>query len=232
MSAPYDDGTNRAALDRGNANTIADAARLLALGSLLAGQMPQVRRNIDMDAQGAGDHTLSTLDCLVLPNHAKAHSLLRATVRAGTGGTGEFTCDAYGTTPLTTHVSIAPNGDIVSLGTDALTDVDVSYIPERGDVIETVFPVVSDAIVFPTALTARGVVLLAECEALEGTLTGNKVILVPGGTPSAGQCALTDVTKAGVTFQATDAVTRARVVLVVTTAEELHTVLEANAQIM
>lgn len=231
MSAPAD-GTNRASLDRANLNTLSDAARLIALGSLLAGQMPQVRRNVDMDALGAGDYTLSTLDCLVLPNHAKAHSLLRGTVRAGTGGTGEYTGQAYGTTPTTTQFGIAPNGDIVFLATDVVTDVDVSYIPERGDVIETVFPVVSNAIVFPTALTARGVVLLAECEALEGTATGKKVVLVPGGAPAAGQCSLTSVTKAGVTFAAADAVTRARVVLVVTAAEELHTVLEGSAQVL
>jgi len=231
MSAPAD-GTNRASLDRGNPNTLPDAARLIALGSLLAGQIPQFRRNVDMDALGAGDYALATLDCLELPAHAKAHTILRATVRAGTGGTGEYTVDAYGATPSTTECAVSPNGDIVFLATDAVTDVDVSYIPERGDVIDTVFPVVSDAIVFPTAITNRGVILLAECEALVGTTTGKKIVLVPGGSPSAGQCALTSVTKAGVTFAAADAVTRARVKLVVTAAEELHTVLEASAKLL
>lgn len=227
MTAPKDDGTQRAAMDRVNPNTIADAFRLMALGSFLQGQVPQVRRNVDMDAAGTNPNNLATLDALTLPASGKASSIQRATVRAG-GVTGELTPVAFGVTPATGEIAVGPNGDIVTLGTDAITDVDVNYLPERGDVVDSVFPVVSNVLTLPTALVARGVVLLADVNALEGTATGRKIVLVPGAAaPAAGQARL-NLAKATVTFAAADAVTRAQVVLVVTAAEQLHEVLEAD----
>lgn len=225
MAGPRD-STQRVAFDRANPNTLADLMRSIALGSLLQGQLMQVRRKVDMDAAGTNPENLATLDALDLPNSGKASAILRATVRAG-GVTGELTPVAYGTTPATTEIAVGPNGDIVTLATDAITDLDVVYAPERGDVIDTVFPVVSDVLTLPTSIATRGVVLLAYAEALEGTTTGRKIILVPGaGAPAAGQARL-DVAKATVTFAAADAVTRARVKLVVTAEEDLATVLEA-----
>jgi len=233
MSAPKD-GTTRAAADRANPDTLADFARLIALGSLLQGQVNQVRRKVDMDAAGTNPNNLATLDALDLPASGKACSIVRATVRAG-GVTGELTPVAYGTTPATTQIAVGPNGDIVTLAADAITDMDVVYVPERGDVIETVFPVTSDAIdlaVIAPAIPARGIVLLADVEALEGTATGRKIVLAPGaGAPAAGQARL-DVAKDTITFAAADAVTRARVVLVVTAAEQLTDVLESNSQLI
>jgi hypothetical protein len=229
MTAP-NDGTFRASFDRADINTLADLLRKVGLGSLLAGQVPQVRRNLNPDVLGACAYNLSTVDAIVLPAHARASAVLRATVRAG-GVTGELTPQAFGTTPTTGQIAVAPNGNIVVVATDAITDMDVVYVPERGDVIETVFPVVSHSITLPTSITTRGVVLLAEVEALEGTSTGAKKILVPGGSPSAGQAAL-GIAKGTVVFAAADAVTRARVQLVVTAAEDLAAILEASATII
>jgi hypothetical protein len=226
MTAPKD-GTQRVAFDRANPNTISDLLRSVALGSLLQGQIMQVRRGLDADAAGTNPENLATLDAITLPDAGKANSILRATVRAG-GVTGELTPVAYGTTPATTECAVGPNGDLVFLATDAITDVDVVYAPERGDVIDSVFPVVSNVLTLPASITARHVVLLEEAEALEGTSTGRKIVLVPGaGAPAAGQARL-DVAKATVTFAGADAVVRARVKLLVAAAEDLADVLEAD----
>jgi hypothetical protein len=224
------DSTERAALDKVNPNTLPDHLRLIALGSLLQGQIPQVRRNVDMDAEGTDAGNLATLDALVLPGGGRANSIQRATVRAG-GVTGELTVVAFGTTPSTGEIGVAPNGNLVTLGTDAITDMDVNYLPERGDVLESTFPVVSDTLTLPDAITARGVVLLLDVEAVEGTVTGRKIVLVPGSAPAAGQAAL-DVAKATVAFQATDAVTRATVKLLLAPLEDLCDVLEAAASVL
>lgn len=230
MSAPQD-GSMRAAADRANPNTLADFWRAIALGSLLQGQMPQVRRKLNPDALGTSPNNLATLDAIELPASGKAHTIFRATVRAG-GVTGELTPVAYGTTPAAGQIAVAPNGDIVVLAADAITDLDVVYMPERGDVIESVFPVSANVITLPTSITDRGVVLLADVEALEGTATGRKIVLVPGaGAPAAGQARL-NIAKSTVTFAGADAVTRARVTLVVTAAEQLADVLESDSSLI
>lgn len=194
---------------------VGDLLRALAFGDLLLGQLVQVRRSIDMDAQGTSPFTLSTLDCLAMrsSNIPPALSILRATVRAG-GVTGELTPVAYGATPSTTQIGVAPNGSIVTLGTDAITNVDLVYVPERGLVIEYTGPVVSatGVMALPASIIGNGIVLLLEAEVLTGAVTGNKVVLVPGTTgPATTTCRLA-VAKTSVNFnQATDTPTRARV---------------------
>jgi hypothetical protein len=226
MTAPKN-GTRRAQLDACNPNTLPDQLKLIALGSLLSGQLPQVRRKVNQVTNGASGYNVATLQVLQLPDGASASSIVRATVRAGTV-TGELTPVAYGTTPATTQIAVAPNGDIVTLAADAITDMDVVYLPERGDVVEAVFPVVANAIVIPTPLTARGVITLLEAESLEGTLVQKMIVLVPGAAPATTKANLS-VDHASVLFAVADAVTRARVKLLVTAAEDLCTVLEAPA---
>jgi hypothetical protein len=225
MALP-DDDTQRVAFDRANPDTNSDRLRSIAFGSFLQGQVPQVRRALDADAAGTNSENLATLDAITLPDGGKANSILRATVRAG-GVTGELTPQAYGATPATTQIAVGPNGDIVVLAADAITDMDVVYIPERGDIVDSVFPVVTNVLTLPASITDRHVVLLEEAEALEATATGRKIILVPGaGAPAAGQARL-DLAKATVTFAGADAVTRARVKLLVVAEEDLAAVLEA-----
>lgn len=213
-------------LNRANPNTLADQAQSLKLGNLLLGQLVQSKRKLNPSVLGVGSYNLATLHALQQPDWARASSIVRATVRAG-GVTGELTPVAYGATPATTQIAVGPNGEIVVLAADAITDMDVTYIPERGDVLNAVFPAVAHVITLPTgaAWFARGVVLLLEVEALVGTATGKKIVLVPGaGAPAAGQARL-NVAKSTITFAAADAVTRARVKLLVGQAADLQTVL-------
>lgn len=220
-------------LNRANLNTLADQAKALKLGNVLLGQLPQSKRKLNPSALGVGSYTLATLHALQLPDYSHAATVLRATVRAG-GVTGELAPQAYGATPGTGQIAVAPNGDIVVLAADAITDLDVTYVPERGDVLSPVFPVVSNVLTLPTGAPwfARGVVLLLEAEALTGTSTGKKIVLIPGaGAPAAGQARL-NLAKTTITFAVADAVTRARVKLLIGQADDLQTVLNETGSFL
>ncbi len=220
---------SRSDLNRAPAGSIPDQLRVLKLGDLLLGQMVQSKRKLNPSALGVNPSTLGTLHALQLGNNARAASVLRATVRAG-GVTGELTPVAYGTTPTTGQIAVAPNGDIVVLAADAITDMDVVYAPERGEVMSPVFPVVSNVLTLPSSAPwmANGVVLLLAATALNGTSVGSKIVLAPGaGAPAAGQARL-NIAKNTITFAVADAVTRAQVTLLlgVTPAADLQAVLD------
>lgn len=216
-------------LSKANANTLADYFQALALGRLLIGQIPQVRRRVDLSANSP--YNLATLGSLVLPDEAKASSIIRATAIAGTAAAGELTIVGFGATPATTQIAVAPNGDIVGLLADAYTSVDITYIPERGFSVQSFFPVVTNVLTLPTGWTGtgHGVALVTEVEAITATATGKKIILVPGaGAPVAGQCRL-NLAKGTITFAGADAVTRARVKgLRIEESADLNTVLQGT----
>jgi hypothetical protein len=217
---------SRSTLNNADPNTLADQLREAALGNLLLGQMVQSKRKVNPSVLGVGSYTLGTLHALQLPDYSRASVIQRATMRAAGITAGELTVVAYGTTPTSGQISVAPNGDIVTLAADAITDLDVTYVPERGDVIDAVFPVVSNVLTLPTNRAfARGAVLLLEAEALVGTVTGKKIVLVPAASaPATGQAKL-NLAKTTVTFATADAVTRARVKVLVGQLADLHTVL-------
>ncbi len=218
---------SRKDLNKADINTLADQLRVMLFGDLLLGQMNQTKRKVNPTTLGTSSYTLATLHALRLPDRSRAAVIHRATVRAG-GVTGELTPAAYGATPTTGQIAVAPNGDIVVLAADAITDMDIVYASERGEVIEVVFPVVSNVLTFPTAgYWARGVSLLLEAEAIVATSTGKKIVVVPGnGATTAGQAKL-NLAKGTVIFNGTDAVTRARVRVLIgaTLTAELQTAL-------
>lgn len=223
---------SRSDLNRANPNTLADQLKSLKAGNLFLGQMVQHKRKLNPSSLGVSGYNLATLHALQLPAFSRASSVIRATVRAG-GVTGELTPAAFGATPTTGQIAVAPNGDIVVLAADAITDLDVTYIPERGDVIEVFFPVVAGVMTLPTSGWAtRGVVALLEAEGLAGTVTGKKIVLVPGTAPATTQARL-NVAKTQVLFNsATDALTRARVKLLIGQADDLQTVLDETDDVL
>ncbi len=230
---------SRRDLDRANVNSIGDQLRVLRAGHLFLGQMNQHKRKVNPSALGVNPYNLATLHALQLPDRARAATVLRATVRAG-GVTGELTPKLFGVTPATGEIGVAPNGDIVVLAADAITDMDVTYVSERGDVMGNVqadsslpfyslglfLPVVAGVMTLPTSgWGARGNLLLLEAEAVSATVTGKKIILVPGAAPATGQARL-NVAKTQVLFNSgTDVVTRARVKLLIAP----RTVAEGNS---
>lgn len=202
-------------LNRANPNSLADMLRKVSFGDVLAQSAVQTVRRVNMDAAGTNPGNVATVDVLVLPDFAKASHILRAYARAGTAGTGEMTVASKDATPATGEIAVAPNGNIVTLAADAITEVDITYVPEGNvTVVESVFPAASDSVAVPTPITDRGLVAVLEAEVVEGTGTGNKIVLTAGGSPSAGQCAMSaDGTT--VEFAAADAVARVRLKLLV-----------------
>jgi hypothetical protein len=224
--------TVRELLNKANPNILADLFRDLGIADLFLGQSNQHLRNLDPDVAGANPYDLSTEDTIVLPDNAKASRILRCTVRAG-GATGEFTEKAgYGTTPTTGTVGVTPNGNIAFIATDAVTDADVSYVSERGDVLELTLPVVSGTgvLALPDSVVEQGVILLLEAESLAGTLVSKMIVLVPSNSAPATTKALLTIPKHQVLFAVADAVTRARVKLLLCPAKDLQNVLGADAQ--
>lgn len=219
-------------LNSAGPNTIADLLRRIKVGSVIEGHVPQHLYNVNPDALGNDAGNLATLDSIVLPDGSRAANIIRAYARTGTAGTGQMTVEAFHATPGTGEIAVAPNGNIVLLAADVITNVDILYLPQRGDVLESTFPVVSNALTIPTALTTLGVIAVLDVNAVVATSTGRKIVLTPGGTAAAGQAAL-NVAKTQVTFAAADAVTRATVkfLLVPPTAERLDEALKLAADI-
>lgn len=211
-------------------NTLPEHMKTIAFAQVMRGQINQVLRKKDPAVSSYA--SVNTVETIVLADDAKAHKLHRAYSRAGTV-TGELTVVAPGTTPSSGEISIQPNGDVMVLAADAITSLDVTFVPERGDVVElNNWPVVSNAIALPASITTPGVVLLLEAESLAGTLTGKLRVLAPSGSAAATTQARLDVAKTNVKFAPADAVTKARVKLLVCAAVDLDTVLEADATVM
>jgi hypothetical protein len=213
----------REALNRADPNVLADLLRGNAFGDVLRG-LPITLRAVKPVAgkpqQGA---TLSTVE---LPQDAKAAILHRVTVRTATAAAGEFTIVAYGTTPTSTQVAVAPNGDIVFLTTDAVTSVDIIYTPQKGDVLgnqansklgitSLTLAAPLGVAVIPAPYSGFAIALL-QANATVATITGQKQILVPAAANTATLTAALSKDGTKVYFNtATDLVTACQVDLLV-----------------
>lgn len=188
-----------------------DILRILRLGDMYRGNLVQHVRKFNFVTAVVSPYSLATVQTLVLPDKSRACTILRATAKTGAGTPGEVAVVAYGATPTAGQIAVGPNGNIVALIADGWTDIDVVYTPERGNVLEVTLAVSTNVLTLPASITATGAVLLLEAEALVGTAVGTKIPLVPGaGAPAAGQARL-NLAKTTVTFAGADAVTRARV---------------------
>jgi len=220
-----------AALNGMNANQVADALRAMGFGSFVRA-MPVPLRAQNPNAAAANPYVqASTLQTITLPDDAKANSIIRAYARAGTAAAGELgpkaTAGAPYTTPTTTTIGVSPSGDLVFLATDAYTNVDILYTPEKYDLYEITLPVASNAASFPATFTTPGVIFVAEVEALVGTVVGKTRIQAPSNSNpgSSGQSNL-NLAKSQVLFNSGDAVTSARIKFGVSNATDLNAFLE------
>jgi hypothetical protein len=222
--------TVRDTLNRSNANTLADKLAALGFGDILGGDIPITLRQQTPTANDSGA-PISTTQQIKLPNNMKACQILRATSRAGTAG-GQLVVDTAlsNSAPASGHISVQPNGDLALLTSDGMTGVDVTIVPERGDVVvlENV-DVASDVYTFPAALTARGVVTLISAVSVAGTLTGNLRVLLPVTAAPATTKAQLDLAKSMVQFAVADAVTKATLTLLVAAEVSLADALAAAA---
>lgn len=236
MTITVNNGSLKSALNRANANALPAALQKLAFGDIVR-SLPVCLRKQDPVAGTVATGNLTTVDVIKLPDDAKAAKILRVAVRAG-GTTGEYTPAApeYGDTPSTTEFAITPCGDICVLGTDLVTDMDVVYLPEQGDVVEVELPVTTGVLTLPQEWVDRGVILLLEAEVTAGTVTGGKRILVPlagggAGLPATTLAQLTS-NKSTVSFNnATDAPTKARVKCLIGSKTDVNALLSTDTGI-
>lgn len=214
-------------LNAANPDVIADAMRIMKFGDFVRSQKTFLHKKVPV----ASGYQLATLQAFLLADDGKALTVTRAYARAGTATAGELAVVAYGTTPATGQIAVAPNGDIVVLAADAWTSVDVFYQPDAYDVAEVTLPVTTNVLTLTAALAAVGCKALLEAEAVAAGSTGKKIILVPGaGAPAAGQARL-NLAKTTVTFAGADAVTSARVKLAMVPGTDLDALLTAISQV-
>ncbi len=214
-------------LNSANPQDTFDALRQLGFGDMIRCLPTQLRKKAAV-AGGTANYNLATVCVYVLPVDAKAASIARCVTRAGSAGVGEMAPQTYGTTPATTQCAVTPCGDLAFVLGDLPTDFDCLYTPEKGDVVELTLDCTASVATLPAQYTARGVAMLIEAEALAGSVTGKKIILVPGaGGPATTQARL-NLAKSTVTFNnGTDAVTRARVKFLVASAKDTDAQLQA-----
>lgn len=217
-------------LNRASPSTAFDYARGPGLGNLLAGA-PLLRRKVNINALGVSASQVATLDCMPMDASIKAATILRAYARAGSAGTGEMTVAAFGATPTTGQIAVAPNGDIVTLTSDAITDLDVLVAPfVCQSVTLTDLPVVAATGVcaLPQWVKDRGIVYLHSAIVTAGSVTGTKRVLVPGATNPATPQARLSVAKDQVNFTVADAVTKATITLSLAPSVEVYSAMLGN----
>lgn len=202
--------TIQQALNRADPNTIADLFRSLKIGDVIRALPTTIRRRTTAASTSIAAAAFAVSG---QAEEARANAIQSAYARAGAGAPGPLTVVAY-PPAAPGDVAIAPNGAVVTLAADAWTDVDVSYTVEKGDVVEVTANVTANVLTLPTNVTNPGVVTLIEAEALTGGSTGFKPIIAPGAAPAAGEANL-DAPKALVQFDPADAVTKARVRLLI-----------------
>jgi hypothetical protein len=220
----------RQALNRAQPGSIGSMLRTLAFGDVMRMSLPvALRAQHPLGVGAANPYVVQTgANSLALPEDAKALNIVRAWARAGTGTPAALTIDAdAATAPAAGHCKVSPNGDLLFNSTDAWTSVDVTYQPEKADVIELTLPVVTGTLTIPTQLGPA--VRLIEAESLVGTHTGKFAITAPAAGPNATTLtARLDNALLTVLFDnADDAVTSARVKLLMAAAVDVNALLEA-----
>lgn len=183
----------KAVLDESNPNKLASAGQSVLLGSCL-GTLPVLARGT------VGGVTANTL---ILPENAKARSIVAGFAVAGSVTGPLVPQNRQGTTPTTTQVAIDKNGDLVFFGTDAITSAEVSYIPYEGQIIEDFVQVIGGV---ATLLGSRKAFQLLFANVIAGVATGVKGQNLRGAAASSGFAALSLVGTT-VAFNAADVVT-------------------------
>lgn len=216
--------------NNGSPGALPDMFRKIKIGNVLR----SLETYLYQQAPAASVYTLNTYQAIALPEDAKARVLGTAYARAG-GVTGPLTVATFasGTHPATGEISVGPNGDIVTLASDAITSLDVAYAPVKLDVVEVTLPVVpgTGVCALPVAagqVAGPGAVLLMEAESMTGGVVGKSIVDIPtNSAPGTSAHASLNVAKTSVLFKVSDAVTSARVKLGIIPGTDLNALLEA-----
>ncbi len=182
--------------------------------------LPIHLRAVEPDAAGSNPYVNATPLVITLPDVAKANQPVgtglpatafgNAYARAGTGTLGPL-AGANSQTPSAGQYSVSPTGDFLFNPTDAFTSVDVSYFPERYDVVEATYSCTAGTGV--VGGLPSGIIFILEAEALVGSVTGECKVGFPASTAPTTGAARLSLGKTGVFFCIADAVTSVRLKL-------------------
>lgn len=217
-------------LNRADINTLADLFRSLKLGDILrGGNVSIVLSTTAADATGAVAPATGFVVAQQQENaraafgQATGNMIISAWGRVGAGAPAPLLPAAY--PPAAGGIAVAPNGSIATNPGDAWTSMDVSYVVEPGDIIEVTGDVVpaTGVMSLPASVTSRGLKVLVSATALTGGVTGNKeVVIAPAA--AAGE-ATVNPAKSAISFAVADAVTTARVRVLVAPSVDVNTAL-------
>ena len=224
--------TLKEAFNNANPNTLPTLLSRAKLGNLLRTFNVQLVKAVPAAAPlSLAQPQLATLHKVILPDDAHASSIRQAWSRAGTV-TGRLVPQAPDATPTTGQIGVAPNGDITVLAADAITSLDVEYEPLKYDMFLYEGPVVAHDLALPAAHVARGVLMLIAADGTLGAQTGRKIVVAAGARTTTDTHVNMDVTKTLVQFDATDAITYAKVIYAVAPEYNLHVALSAETDII
>jgi hypothetical protein len=220
-------------LNDANPTSLASALQTIGFGDVLR-SLP-VMLHAQVPETSPADALAST-HIVRLPAGCKAQSLLRAYVRAGTVN-GEFTCDGgrQTTTIVTAHAAVTEAGDIALLSTDAVTSIDVEYVPAKQDTVTLTLPVVAGTgvMALPASITARGVKTIVSATLVTGTTTGTGKVVTPSNSvPTTTLQVNLNLAKTQVQFRIADAVTLATVTLALIPAIDTNALLAAASTVV
>jgi hypothetical protein len=187
-------------LDKPTPNTLADKLAAVKIGTVIRA----TKNSLYKQTPAASLSQLATLWSVSLPTDVKAAQAVGAYARAG-AVTGQLVPVAYGVTPASGQFAVAPNGDIVTLAADAITSLDVQYMPEKLDVLTLDLPVIADVAVLPEVALTPGTVLLMKAVVTAGASVGEKIVIAAGGAPAGAAQANLAIDKASVQFKAGEA---------------------------
>jgi hypothetical protein len=214
-------------INRSDLNTLSDILRAMKFGDVLRALPTALRKS----STATNAFVASNVHVLTKQSDlAPAATVFSVYARAGAGVPGMLNKSAS-YPPASGEYAIAPNGKIVTWGADAWTDVDVMYLPEKGDVEEFDFTVdpTTGILALPTNITMIGAVMLLEATALTGTATGAKIIMSPGTDVAAGQAAL-NANKTQIAFAPADGVTSAHIKLLVASSVDVSAMLDSMSE--
>lgn len=137
-----------------------------------------------------------TSNVLTLPSGARCAAVLAAFATAGTSAGAKTPIP--GASPSAGQVGIDQFGHIVFNGTDAVTSAVVVYVVAEGDTISVAAQTNGSGL---AAIPSGGKARLLIAATVSGA---DRTVIARGGTPSAGQAALTNL-GTGVQFNAADA---------------------------
>ena len=227
--------TNKDTLNDANPTSLGSALQQVRLGDIIR-SLPLKRYKLVPTAASAT--VIATTDTIILPDDAKCEKLLKVYVRTGSNSvTGALLCDegAQTTTITTGHAARTEAGDIAFFATDALTLVDIYYMPAKMDVVTLDLPVVAGTGIcaLPTWVTAKGVHMVMGAVITAATNKGTCAVITPSASvPTTTLNVNLNVPKTQVQFRIADAVTRATVKLGLIPATDLDALLQADSTVV